>query len=59
MTDISSLPPENPRQVEFRCLPIEQPVGSFYVGVMPWDTLLEIAYFDVRRIVRERRDVET
>ena len=24
-----------------------------------WKTLLEIAYFDVRRIVRERRDVET
>jgi DGQHR domain-containing protein len=59
MTDFSSLPREDPKKIEFRCLQIEQPVGAFYVGVMSWKTLLEIAYFDVRRIVRERRDVET
>jgi DGQHR domain-containing protein len=59
MTDISSLPREDPKKIEFGCLQIEQPVGAFYVGVMSWKTLLEIAYFDVRRMVRERRDVET
>lgn len=59
MTDIASLPPEDTKQVVFPCLPIEQPVGSFYLGVMRCETLLEIAYFDVRRIVREKRDFET
>jgi DGQHR domain-containing protein len=59
VTDIAGLPVEDPKQVEFPCMMIEQPVGSFYIGVMPWKTLLDIAYFDVRRIVRERRDVET
>lgn len=59
MTDVSSLPSEGSKRVEFPCLPIEQPVGAFYVGVMGWQTLLQITYFDVRRIVREKRDVET
>src|SRR5712675_1454790 len=40
-------------------LTIEQPIGAFFVGVMSWKTLLDITFFDVRRIVRERRDVET
>ncbi len=59
MTDIGSLPFEDERRVEFPCLQMEQPVGGIYLGVMPWKTLLDITYFDVRHIVREQRDVET
>lgn len=42
--------------VEFRCLEVRQPIGTFYIGVMDFSDVLKISYADVRRI--ERREVE-
>lgn len=42
--------------IYFKCLEVQQPVGSFYFGAMPFYQVTFIAYADVRRI--EARDVE-
>jgi DGQHR domain-containing protein len=44
------------RYIEFACLQVVQPIGTFYVGVMNFDEVLQISYADVRRI--EMREVE-
>lgn len=49
-----SKPKEDPRSVTLRVLPIAQPIGRFYIGVLPSDRLCEIAEFDVRRLIGER-----
>lgn len=45
-----------PTKYRFRCVEIVQPIGTFYVGVMPADIVLKIAFADIRRI--KRRDIE-
>ncbi len=47
---------EGPEFIEFRCLQVIQPIGTFYVGVMDYAKVIHISYADVRRI--ERREVE-
>lgn len=42
--------------VEFTCLEVTQPIGTFYVGAINAKDLVEISYVDVRRI--EERDIE-
>jgi len=42
--------------VYFKCLEVQQPIGAFYVGAMPFGQVTFISYNDVRRI--EARDVE-
>lgn len=42
--------------IEFPCLQVAQPIGTFYVGVMNFNQLTFISYSDVRRI--EMREVE-
>jgi len=42
--------------IEFKCLEVRQPIGTFYVGVMDFSEVLQISYADVRRI--ELREVE-
>lgn len=42
--------------VTFRCVELEQPIGTFYVGVISSEDLIAISYADVRRI--DERDVE-
>lgn len=44
-------------EIRFRCLPIEQPLGTFYVGVIDSRDLIQISFTDQQRI--ERREVET
>ena len=51
-------PIETPMSVVFPCLKITQPVGDFFVGVMRYDALRDISYFDVRRVLQEQRDIE-
>lgn len=51
-------PSESPERVSFPCLLIQQPVGDFFVGVMPAKDLCDIADFDVRRVIQEQRDIE-
>lgn len=45
---------DNP--IKFRCLPIYQPIGIFYIGSMKAQDLVEISFADVRRL--KARDVE-
>jgi DGQHR domain-containing protein len=40
------------------CLPVKQPIGEIYLGVIPHYLLRKITYFDVRRVLQEQRDVE-
>ena len=42
--------------VEFRCVPVEQPLGEFYVGTIGAEDLVSISYADVRRM--DERDIE-
>ena len=49
---------EADKEVSFPCLHTRQPVGDFFVGVMPARDLCEISDFDVRRVIQEDRDVE-
>lgn len=59
MSSMENLPREDSRSVAFSCLRLKQPVGEFYVGCMRWRDLCNIAQFDVRRLVRSEREVET
>ena len=45
-----------PNRIVFRCLPVKQPIGSFYVGAIDAADLVAIAYADIRRM--EQRDIE-
>ncbi len=42
--------------IRFRCIPVQQPLGTFYVGAIAAPDVLAIAYADIRRI--EARDIE-
>ena len=44
--------------IEFKCIPVNQPIGSFYIGSIDANDLINISYADVRRIEKERRDIE-
>jgi len=56
---MENLPREDSRSIVFPCLQLKQPVGEFYVGCIRWRDLCDIAQFDVRRLVRSEREVET
>ncbi len=42
--------------IRFRCIPVQQPLGTFYVGAIAARDVLAIAYADIRRI--KERDIE-
>lgn len=42
--------------IEFSCLQVVQPIGTFYIGTMDFNQVTLISYSDVRRI--EKREVE-
>ena len=50
----------NTSKVVIKCLPVTQPIGTFYIGAMSPSDLVDISYADIRRIARddeEYRDV--
>lgn len=47
-----------PYKLEVKALPVEQPLGTFYIATLDWKTLCEITHADVRRMYKER-DFET
>src|SRR5215467_8488180 len=59
MAKIADLPDEDPKRVTFPCIAAEQPIGSIFVGVIPWTTLRDITYFDFRRLVKEENGLDT
>ena len=46
---------EDPRAISFPVIRISQPIGDFYVGSMKSKDLIDISFFDMRRI----RDLES
>lgn len=49
---------EDYREITIPCVHTRQPAGDFFVGVIPSKLLCEIADFDVRRVIRDERDIE-
>lgn len=43
--------------VEIKCLPVTQPIGTFYIGKISASDLVDIAWADIRRIAGEGDDV--
>ena len=40
-------------QVEIRCLPVTQPIGTYYIGAISASDLVDISWADIRRIARD------
>ena len=50
----------NQEYISLSCIEITQPIGSFYIAVIDWRILRQIAYADIRRIEKgEGKNVET
>ena len=45
-------------KVQFKCLPVTQPLGTFYIGAISAVDLVEIAWADIRRIARDDETYE-
>lgn len=45
-------------RITFPCLRARQPIGDLFTGVIKYDVLEMISYFDVRRRLQRERDVE-
>jgi DGQHR domain-containing protein len=52
-------PVEDPRSLSIPVLPVQQPIGEFFIGSIDWRQLCDITDFDVRRMLKEKRDFET
>ena len=49
---------EDSKSISFSCIRLRQPIGDFFIASMPYRDLCNITFFDVRRVLRDRRDVE-
>jgi len=47
-----------PGLLEFPCIEVTQPIGTFYIGSLDNNIIQKIAWADVRRIEGDRREVE-
>ena len=46
------------RSISFPCIRARQPVGDIFIASIPFNKLIDITYFDVRRVLQETRDFE-
>jgi DGQHR domain-containing protein len=54
------LPPDPDKQtVSFHAMKVIQPIGDFYISSVPFQQLIKISRFDVRRIMKVERPLET
>ena len=44
--------------IEVDALKVTQPIGDLFIASIQYDILVKISYFDVRRVMRDMRDVE-
>jgi len=44
------------KYISVECLEVKQPLGTFYVGKMEYEDLLDISYSDIRRIEKEEQN---
>lgn len=58
MEDALSAKDPDRRELRFKALRAAQPIGDLFFAVMSAKAIGEIADFDVRRVIQERRDVE-
>lgn len=49
---------ESPLEFEVNAISVQQPIGEFLIASVPSKLLCDIAYFDMRRMLKER-DIET
>ena len=57
--ELSHVPADSdPISLEFSCLKASQPIGDLYIASVPYDSLIRITHFDVRRVLQEHRDLE-
>lgn len=49
---------ENQKNFTVKYLKVTQPIGDFYLASIPAKKLIEITFFDVRRVLMVERDVE-
>ena len=40
-------------RISFKCLPVHQPIGEFYIGVIDAKDLVDISWADIRRIAHD------
>ena len=52
------MPTEDSRSISFSCIRVRQPIGDFYIASIPYRALCAITFFDVRRVMRDKRDIE-
>ncbi|NTI47089.1 DGQHR domain-containing protein [Agrobacterium rhizogenes] len=59
MNDLFANPvdPDN-KEFSFKAIKAEQPVGDVFLASIPHNIITKIAYFDVRRVIQDDRDVE-
>lgn len=60
MSELPLPPPADPSPITrtFPAIRIRQPIGDIFVCVMSYDILQKITFFDVRRVLRDSRDIE-
>ena len=44
--------------VKVKCLPVTQPIGTFYVGAMSASDLVDISWADIRRIAPNESELK-
>jgi hypothetical protein len=49
---------DDPITKQVSALRIRQPIGDIYLASIDYQLLQKITYFDVRRVLRDQRDVE-
>ena len=45
-------------ELSFSFIPAHQPIGDIYLAAVPYETIVKVTSFDVRRVLQEDRDVE-
>jgi DGQHR domain-containing protein len=58
MQDNLNLVDPDPIAYVFPCIRAAQPIGDIFIASIPFDILIRISYFDVRRVLQEERDFE-
>ncbi|MBZ0164819.1 MAG: DGQHR domain-containing protein [Notoacmeibacter sp.] len=55
---LTGLADPDPCTFTFPVVKVTQPVGDIFVASIPWNVITKIAFFDVRRVIQDERDVE-
>lgn len=59
MTELANRTDPDKREIAIGVQIVRQPIGEIYIASLDFKRLIKISNFDVRRITREQRDIET